>query len=263
MELLHQYGYALVFFVILLEQLGLPIPAAPIMILAGALAAGGELSFSLVVLFASIGCLIGDFVWYFFGRYKGRRVLKTLCSLSLSPESCVQKTESSFAKYGMNSLIFAKFVPGLNTIAPPMAGLVNSSFPSFLWRDLLGTYLYVLAFTIPGFFFEKAVFDITSLFEEIGRTSLAIVVAGLAAYVLFKFARLKILQRMLYKQRIAPEELYRRISEGENLIILDLRNPATADPRIRIPGSLRIIPGEIDQNLHLLDKEKPIVMYCT
>lgn len=262
MEVLHQYGYPLVFSVILLEQLGLPIPAAPILILAGALSAGGDLSFSLIVLAASAGCLIGDIVWYLFGRLKGRRVLKTLCRLSLSPESCVRKTETSFAKYGMNSLIFAKFVPGLNTIAPPMAGM-TAGFMSFLWRDLLGTLLYVLAFTTPGFFFEKAVFDITSIFEEIGRASLAIVIGLLAAYVLTKYIRLKIVQRMLYKARITPEDLHRRMIEGEDLTILDLRHPARSDPGVRLPGAIRIPPGEIDEHLHLLDKKKTIIMYCT
>jgi membrane protein DedA with SNARE-associated domain len=261
MELLHRYGYSLVFSAILLEQLGLPVPASPVLILAGALAAAGDLSFTLLVILASIGCVIGDMVWYFFGRYKGRRVLKTLCSLSLSPDSCVRKTENSFAKYGMNSLIFAKFVPGLNTIAPPMAGLVNSSFLSFIWRDLTGTLLYVLAFLIPGFFFEKMVFDITSIFEEIGKDSFALVIGLIAAYVLMKFVRLKMVQRKLYKARITPEELYRMVTGGEQLTILDLRSALKSE--VQLPGAIRIHPAEIDQHLDLLSKEKRIVMYCT
>jgi len=261
MELLHRYGYFLVFSVITLEQLGLPVPASPILVLAGVLAAGGELSFSLLFVLASIGCLIGDVVWYCFGRYKGRRVLKTLCKLSLSPDSCVRKTETSFAKYGMNSLIFAKFVPGLNTIAPPMAGLVNPSFASFIWRDLIGAFLYVLAFLIPGFFLEKNVYDITSIFEEIGKDSLALVVGLLIAYVLIKYIRLKMLQRTLYKTRITPQDLYRRLTEGEALTILDLRSALKSD--VQVPGSIRIHPQEIDLHLDLLDKEKRIVMYCT
>lgn len=263
MELLRQYGYSLVFSVVLLEQLGLPIPASPIFILAGALAAGGELSFSVVVLSGVLGCLIGDTLWNYIGRIKGRRVLKMLCSLSLSPDSCVRKTETSFAKYGLNSLLFAKFVPGLNTISAALAGMVNPNFLSFLWRDILGSLFYVTAFALLGFFFERTVLDITSMFEEIGKASLWVVIALLAAYVLIKYIRLKILGRMLYKKRIAPEELHRRISEGERLIILDLRNPLQSNLPVRLPGALRIVPAEIDQHLHLLDRETPIIMYCT
>jgi membrane protein DedA with SNARE-associated domain len=262
MELLHQYGYALVFTVILLEQVGLPIPASPILILAGAIAAEKELSLSMVVLLGVVGCLIGDVLWYYIGKAKGRRVLKTLCSLSLSPDSCVRKTETSFSKYGVNSLLFAKFVPGLNTISPPLAGMVNPNFFSFFWRDLFGSFLYVLAFVLPGFFFERSVFDITSIFEEIGKASLYVVIGLLGAYVLIKYMRLKMLQRTLYKQRITPEELQERVSRGEDLIILDLRS-TKSNPTTRIPGALRIAPQEIDKVLEHLDREKPIIMYCT
>jgi membrane protein DedA with SNARE-associated domain len=261
MELLHQYGYWLVFSMILMEQLGLPIPASPVIVLAGALVAGKELSFSLVLLVGVTACLIGDIVWYSIGKKKGRRVLKTLCSLSLNPDSCVRKTEASFSKYGLNSLLFAKFIPGLNTVSTPLAGLVNPSFLSFFWRDVVGSLFYVLAFMLPGFFFEKMVFRITSIFEEIGRASLIIVIALLGSYVLIKYLRLKTLQRTLYKRRISPEELKDRMSQGEDLIILDLRS--TESNPIRLPGALRITPDEIDQNLHQLDKDRPIIMYCT
>src|SRR3990172_928084 len=150
MELLHKYGYSLVFCVLLLEQLGLPIPAAPVLILAGALIPGKILSLPILVCGAITAAFLGDFVWYLLGKKKGRSILKLLCHMSLSPDSCVRKTEDSFVKYGMNSLLFAKFVPGLNTIAPPMAGMFHSNFLAFFWRDIVGIAAYVLTFLLAG-----------------------------------------------------------------------------------------------------------------
>ena len=264
MELLDKYGYSLVFIVALLEQLGLPLPVAPVLLLAGAVAVSGKLSLTLLIVFAVLAALIGDIVWYYLGRKKGRSVLKVLCHLSLSPETCVKKTEDSFLKYGMNSLLFAKFIPGLNTIAPPMAGLVRSNFFSFLWRDILGSMLYVLAFLVPGYILEKRIFQITELFEQLGRTFFWLIIAALIGYVLIKYINLKLLQRLLYRERITPEELHERIRAGENIIIVDIRSnlPMDADSGL-IPGAVRIPPGEVDRHMQRLDRERWIVMYCT
>lgn len=263
MELLQKYGYSLVFGVMLLEQLGLPIPVAPVLILAGALIAGGKLSFALVVVCAVIAAYIGDFIWYEFGKKRGRNILGILCRLSLSPDSCVKKTENSFLKYGVNSLLFSKFVPGLNTIAPPMAGMFHVKFGSFLWRDLIGILVYVLALVLPGYFFEKEVFQVTTLFEEFGKALLWVILAVLAAYVGIKYLRLKRLQRLLSRDRITPEELHQKITAGEALILVDLRTNVPAEEINGLPGAIRIHPGEIDQHLHRLEPDKWIVMYCT
>jgi len=265
MELLDKYGYSLVFAVALCEQLGFPVPVSPLLLLAGAIAASGKLSFLTLTLVGVIAALIGDIIWFYLGKKKGRTVLKSLCLLSLSPETCVKKTEDSFLKYGMNSLLFAKFVPGLNTIAPPMAGLVKAKFHSFLLRDLLGALLYIVSFLAVGYYFEKEVFQVTDIFEALGKTFFWILVAGLALYVLLKFAKLKILQSLLYKERITVSELKERIDAGEDFTIVDIRANLRMEPDGggTIPGAIRIPPGDLDQHLHLLNKEKWIVMYCT
>jgi membrane protein DedA with SNARE-associated domain len=264
MELLDKYGYSLVFIVALLEQLGLPLPVVPVLLLAGAVAATGKLSLTLLIVFSVLAMLIGDIVWYYLGRKKGRGVLKVLCHMSLSPETCVKRTEDSFLKYGMNSLFFAKFIPALNTIAPPMAGLIGSRFISFLWRDWIGALLYTLAFLIPGHFLEKRIFQVTEIFEQLGSTFSWLLIGGLVAYVLMKYIKLKLLQKILYKERITPEELRERLDAGEAVIIVDIRSnlPLEANAGL-IPGAIRIPPGEIDQHLHRLEKDKWIVMYCT
>jgi membrane protein DedA with SNARE-associated domain len=247
----------------LLEQLGLPIPVAPILILAGAMIAGGKLSFALVLSCGIAAALIGDFVWYQFGKKKGRAILSMLCRLSLSPESCVKKTENSFWKYGVNSLLFAKFVPGLNTVAPPMAGMFQVSLLRFLWRDLIGILLYILALVLPGYFFEKAVFEITGYFEHFGKALLWIILGGLAAYVAMKYLRLRMLQRFLSRERITPEELHQKMVAGERLVVVDLRTNVSGEELQGLPGSIRINPAEIDQHLQRLERDKWIVMYCT
>lgn len=262
MELLHQYGYSLVFLIVLFEQLGLPVPALPMLMIAGALSASGELKLGIVFLLAAAAALIGDFVWFLFGRRYGRRILKLLCRISLSPEDCVRKTEVDFGKHGLNSLMYAKFVPGLNTIAPPMAGAVGATISQFVWRDLAGIALYLTACIWPGFFFEKRIFDIVSWFEQIGEVLFFILAGGLGTYILLKFVRLKIIQRTLFHARIDAKQLHERIQAGERMIIVDLR-ASKNDGEASLPGAIRIPPGQIDQNLHLLNKDLPIIMYCT
>jgi membrane protein DedA with SNARE-associated domain len=243
MELLDRYGYSLVFVVALLEQLGLPVPVAPFLLLAGAIAASGKLSFLLLSIFTVIAAFTGDMVWFYLGRTRGRKVLKNLCLLSLSPETCVRKTEDSFLKYGMNSLLFSKFVPALNTIAPPMAGLVGARLISFVWRDLIGSILYVVSFLLLGFYFEKEIFQVTDIFDQLGKTFFWILIAGLALYVLSKYVKLKILQRLLYKERISVLELKERLDAGEDFIIVDIRANLRMDPNAgSIPGAVRQVP---------------------
>jgi membrane protein DedA with SNARE-associated domain len=264
MELLNRYGYSLVFVVALCEQLGFPIPVAPLLLLAGAIAATGELSFVLLMIVAVVAALIGDTIWFYLGRKRGRSVLKSLCYLSLSPETCVKKTEDSFLKYGMNSLLFSKFIPGLNTIAPPMAGLVKARLLDFLWRDLAGAVFYIASFLALGYYFEKEVFQVTDIFEQLGKAFFWILISGLGLYVFMKYVKLKILQRLLYRERITIHELKERMDAGEDFTIVDIRANLRLEPDGgTIPGALRIPPAEIDQHLHLLDQQKWIVMYCT
>lgn len=256
------YGYSLIFGVVFLEQLGFPVPASPVLILAGALCATGKLSFLLSLSLAVVGCLLGDILWFWIGRTRGRKVLRLLCALSLSPDSCVRKTETSFLKYGMNSLLFAKFVPGLNTIAPPMAGLFHGGLAAFLWRDAAGTLLYVVAFLLPGYLFSGAVMRITSVFHLVGRSLFWGIALLSVVYIAGKVLRLKWLQKRLYQERITPQELHERLSAGEPMTLLDLRSN-TDGSQDTLPGAIKIHPGEIDSHIHRLDRQRWIVMYCT
>ena len=148
--LISQYGLPLVFANVFLEQVGLPVPAIPTLVIAGALGADGTLSVPGVFLAAFAACMIGDSAWYAAGRRYGNRVMKTLCRISLSPDSCVNQTEERFERWGVGVLVMGKFIPGLSTIAPPLAGATRVPWSTFLLFNGLGAALWVGAGLATG-----------------------------------------------------------------------------------------------------------------
>src|SRR5262249_7025548 len=138
LDFLVRYGYAVVFGWVLAEQLGLPIPAVPVLLTAGALAGTGRLSLGLITILALAASVASDVAWYWVGRGRGGRVLSFLCRISLEPDSCVRRTQVAFSDHGATTLLYAKFVPGLSTAAPPLAGIVGMSFARFLGATALG-----------------------------------------------------------------------------------------------------------------------------
>src|SRR5579862_4744552 len=147
-----QYGYALLFGWVLIEQGGLPIPATPLLLAAGALAGRGHMSFPLVILVTTAGCFGADLFWYSFGKRRGAVVLNLLCRIALEPDSCVRRTETRFSKLGARTLLICKFVPGLNTAAPALAGMVRVPYSRFLLFDLIGAVLWpTLTCSAAGF----------------------------------------------------------------------------------------------------------------
>jgi membrane protein DedA with SNARE-associated domain len=146
-----QHGYALLFAWVLVEQIGLPVPAAPLLLAAGALAGSGRMDIALVAGLAIVAALVADMFWYYLGRYRGSRVLKLLCRISLEPGSCVRRTEDVFARHGAQSLLIAKFVPGLNTAATPLAGIFRMPVSRFMLFDGLGAFAWVATFAGLGY----------------------------------------------------------------------------------------------------------------
>src|SRR6266536_5549645 len=145
-----KYGLSLIFVNVLLEQLGLPIPAIPVLLVAGALAVEKDLSAPRVLLVAVLASLLADASWFLLGRRYGFRILKTLCRVSLSPDSCVRQTTSIFEKWGMPSLVVAKFVPGFSTVAPPLAGAIRARLLPFLLYDGAGALVWAGAGVAAG-----------------------------------------------------------------------------------------------------------------
>lgn len=259
-----QYGVLLVFANVLVEQIGIPIPALPTLLVAGALARDGKLSFVALLTAAVVASLAADAVWYFLGRRYGNRVLKTLCRVSLSPDSCVRQTESIFERWGMASLVAAKFITGFSTVAPPLAGAMGAKLPAFLFYDALGTVLWAGSGLLLGFVFHRAIDDVLSFLEGLGTGALYLLAAALVLFVLYKWWQRRRFYRALRMARITVEELRGLFEKEEKPVIVDVRGAGERrrDPR-RIPGASTMDMTELDAKLPGIRPETEIVLYCT
>ena len=259
-----QHGYLLLFFWVLAEQSGLPIPASPLLLAAGALAGQHRLSFALVIVLAATGSLVADTFWYFFGKKKGPVVLSWLCKIALEPDSCVRRTESTFTKFGYRTLLVCKFVPGLNTAAPALAATAGIGLPQFLLFDWLGALLWASAFAGLGLAFSKQLDRVAYDVVRFGSWTLVLIITGIAGYILSKFYQRHRFIKQVAGQRIPPQELKEKLDAGEHVTIIDLRHPLDLlpDPRT-LPGALRISPEELQHRNREISRDGEIVLFCT
>jgi membrane protein DedA with SNARE-associated domain len=263
-EFLIQHGYLVLFMWVLLDQLALPMPAIPIMLGAGALAGLGHLDVWLCIVIVVIACVPSDVLWYWLGIRQGNKVLTLLCVLSLEPDSCVSGTTRLFERYGTASLVIAKFVPGLQTIAPPVAGLLGIGAARFLVLDTIGALLYALAFVLPGFWFHDLIAQMAETSAQFGAIVASALGAAAAGYVGYKWSHRQRFLRSLRGKRMAPEELHERLSRGDDLQVVDLRQRLefNAFPQT-IPGSIRISLDHFEDRIAALQLERPLVLFCT
>ncbi len=261
-EFLIRYGYLLLFGVVLAEQLGLPIPAAPMLLAAGALAGIGKLSLPSVMLIAVAACLAGDFVWFDLGRRRGSSVLRLLCRISLEPDTCVRQTETAYARYGDISLLFAKFIPGLSTVAPPMAGIFKVATWRFLLLDGAGSALWSGAFVFAGWIFRAQLEGFALSLSRFGTWLLAGVLFLLGAYIGSKYIQRRRILKDLRIARITPIELKERMDAGESVTVIDLRDSIEWEDG-KIPGALQIGHNEIEAAIPGLPSQQEIVLYCS
>jgi membrane protein DedA with SNARE-associated domain len=185
-EFLLRHGEALLFVYVLADQLGVPVPAVPALLAMGALAAAGKLSFGVALLLSVVASLLADIVWYVLGRTGGSRVLRVLCKISLEPDSCVRRTEDVFLRYGVRSLIIAKFVPGLSTVAPPLAGIVGVSLPRFTLYSTVAAALWAGGWGGLGYLAGDALQHVADETGRFGTVLVSFVVGAAAVYVLVK-----------------------------------------------------------------------------
>lgn len=259
-----RWGLPLVFLNVAAEQLGLPVPALPTLVVAGALVADGRLHWAPLVAVAAAASLLADGAWYALGRRHGYRVLATLCRLSLSPDSCVRNTEATFERMGMPSLLFAKFVPGFSTVAPPLAGATGAPLGSFLLFDGLGTLAWSGLGVAAGVVFHDAVDDALDVLGRLGGGALVVLGAGLVAFIAAKWWRRRQLTRLLALSRITAEELRSRFDDDARPLVLDVRSRSArrGDPR-RIPGAMTIALDDLDRVVAGLPHDREVVLYCT
>ena len=264
-DLIARYGLALVFINVLVEQVGLPVPAVPTLIVAGAAAATGQISAAAVFGVAVLACFIGDGLWFAGGRIYGRRVMSLLCRISLSPDSCVRQSEYHFERWGKAALVISKFVPGLSTVTPPLAGAMRMGWPSFVLLNGIGIALWAGLPIAAGMLFYDQIGRVIERLEGYGTAAIVLVGALLVAYVAFKWWERRRFYRALRLARITVEELRSLIEGGKQPVVVDVRSEVSrkADSRF-IPGALTIDPAaEIDARLRQLPKDRDIVFYCT
>jgi membrane protein DedA with SNARE-associated domain len=258
-----QHGYELLFFWVLAETMGLPIPSVPLFIAMGALAKSGEVSLSLSIGLGVLAALLSDLFWYSMGRLRGRKVLSSICRITLEPDSCVRRTEDVFARYGARSLLITKFFPGMGVVSMPLAGVIRMRLSRFLFLDGLGAFLWVGAYSFIGFVFGRQVDHALDYAMGMGRTFLVIAAGALGVYVLRKYIARRMFIRDVFIRRITPQDLKRKLDAGDNILIIDVRHALDfeADPFI-IPGALRI-PYEQLASHPPVAPDREIVIYCT
>jgi membrane protein DedA with SNARE-associated domain/rhodanese-related sulfurtransferase len=262
-ELLLRHGALVVFVATLLARVGAPVPAAPLMVVAGGLSLAGGPSAAAAFSLAVVANVLGDAAWFWAGRAYGSRVLGLLCRWSLSPDSCVRQSESLIARWGASSLVAAKFVPGVSVVAAPMTGAAGMSVARFVAYDALAGAIWSAAFLGLGLVFSDQVQELLGAMAEAGLLALAALVLALAGFVAWRWWRRRRFARAAALPRIAADELQALIEGGEPPLIIDVRPAAAAalDPR-RLPGALRLDLQELGSRAAELPADREIVLYC-
>jgi membrane protein DedA with SNARE-associated domain len=263
-QFLIRHGYTLLFFWILFEQLGLPIPAAPLLIAAGVLAGIGQLNFALVFGVSVVASLLSDHFWYQIGRYRGSKVLSLLCRISLDPDSCVRKTQNIFTRHGARSLLVAKFIPGMTAVAPPLAGIFHMRPLRFLLFDGLGAFFWVGVFTGVGYLFSHQIEHLAADTSGMGPWIGLVVPGCLAAYIAWKYIQRQRFLHQLAIARITPEEVKQKLDAGEALLILDMRDALEFEIEpYTLPGAFQLPIEQLDEKHHEIPRDRDIILYCT
>jgi len=263
-HILHTYGYPLVFAAVLAENLGLPVPSFFVVLFAAAMGAQDRFTIPGLLAVSLTAALIGDFVWYGLGRVRGRPILRTLCSLSLNADSCVSRTESLFERHGLKSLLVAKFLPGLNTIGAPLAGMLKLSPVRFGLFDLGGAGLWAGAALALGVAFRSELDWLTAWLLAFGQMGGLILVCVFLGWIALKWVERRRFYQLLERSRVTAAELKELMEKGEALVVVDLRSSLSVSAEgVKIPGAIHIPPHEFSSRHKDIPTGRPVVMVCT
>jgi membrane protein DedA with SNARE-associated domain len=263
-QLIRRHGTPLIALNVFLEQIGAPVPAVPTLIIAGALSRTGHLSSTNVLLSAISASLVADWIWFALGRRYGYRILRTLCRISLSPDSCVRETEANFERWGMKSLLVAKFIPGFSTVAPPLAGATKRGTLEFLIYDGLGAAIWAGAAVAVGRALHHAIDIVLIRLEALGGWAVLFVASVLALVVIGKWVQRQRFIRQLRMARVSVDELKAMFDRGAAPVVLDVRTGSSrrSDPH-RIPTAIVADSGQIVRRVQDLRPDAEIILYCT
>jgi membrane protein DedA with SNARE-associated domain/rhodanese-related sulfurtransferase len=262
--ILISYGYILLFGWVFLEQIGLPLPATPVLLAAGALTSTEHMNFMTALFGGVLACLIADVSWFLFGRRYGHVVLRIICKFSLESTTCVRRTHDSFGKRGAYTLLIAKFVPGLSVVAPPVAGQTGMSLARFFAYDTAGSVLWVGSLLLGGRIFGDLLTRDPSLQNWVGRFGGALLILAVLAFLGMRIYRRQAFLRKFRTARLEPEILKQMLDAGEQVFIVDLRHPLELLPDpFTLPGAHHLSPDALAQRSGEIPQDRDIVLYCT
>ncbi len=260
--LLQQFGLGLIFLNVLALQAGLPVPAYPVLMVAGAYAAMGGRPLWQLVAVGVAAAMVADTGWYLAGRRFGLRILGTLCRVSLSPDSCVRQTESIFQRFGATSMVFAKFVPGFASVATALAGAMRLRYVVFVLFDAIGAGLWVGVGVALGYIFRDAIADVMATLSALGQYGLMLVVAAFAVWVAVKWWRRRMFVKQLRMDRVSVDELRTLMDESKVNAIVDVRSPMMQATTGRIPGARSIDMHKIAEGFEGVPVDGEVIVYC-
>lgn len=257
------HGTLLVFAATLAARIGVPVPAAPFLVIAGGLAAAGQLSWVAALAAAIVANILGDGLWFWAGRRHGYRVLRLLCRISISPDSCVRQSEAFILRWGGSSLIAAKFVPGVSVVAPPMAGALGMSLPVFLGFETLSAAIWAGLFLGIGWIFAGQVQQVIDLLSTLGTAAVVLLLVVAAVYLTLRYWRRRRFLAGVAMARIDIAELRALIDSGAAPVIIDVRSDAarTVDER-RLPGAIAVELKDIVLRAREWPTDRELVLYC-
>jgi membrane protein DedA with SNARE-associated domain len=262
-QTLVEHGYITLFLANLIERLGIPVFTTPVIVAAGLLAASGKLSLALVIAITVVATLLGDWVWYELGKRRGTKVVNLLCRISLSRETCVERTKKFSKKHSDYSLLYTKFVPGVSHISPPLAGMSKVPLGRFMAFNAIGTFLWAAALALSGWLSMRPLE--WARIATIALTLLPVIVVLLViANFAWKYVQKRNFIRELRMERMSAQQLCDRLASDDKPMVIDLRHPLDVlhDPR-GIPGAVNVLPEDIEARAKELPLEREFVVVCT
>jgi membrane protein DedA with SNARE-associated domain len=266
LSMMGRHGYSLIFAVLFAEAVGLPFPASIALVAAGAAIASHTLSGPGILVAAVVGLVIGDSTQFWLGRKTGWALLGFLCRLSMNPETCILRSAESFYKRGKLTLVIAKFIPGVNTMAAPLAGSMRMRFEQFLRLDFAGALLYALTYLLIGYLSRDFLAATLKNIHEAGRAMEIVVIVAIVVYAIYRALQFHKYRKYDVVPRIQVAELAARLTagDGSKILIVDVRSHGYYDVGSeRILGSIRIEPNNLEEEIKSLAKDKDIYLYCT
>ena len=261
--LLIAHGALIVFVITLAARIGAPVPAAPLLVVAGGVAMAGQISLTVCMVVSVIANVLGDAVWYQAGRWRGHRVMKLLCRISLSPDTCVRQSEGILSKWGGSSLIAAKFLPGISVVAAPMAGALGMSWKRFLSYDVGASLIWTLVFLAVGVVFAGQIVVVLDFMTQFGTIAGVAIVIALATMIIYRYLRRRWMLSDRYAPRIAVNELRELIRRGEAPIVIDVRSSvAMLQDGRRVPGAIVATLAQLPTTATELPRDREVVLYC-